>query len=91
MDPSINTDVVYRPVTITLQLPADIDPSVLNIGVSVVSHFDEKRTELVVLRLEPALVCVDQDGHEHTVLAHEVYLKSDPLHQVVPFPSGHVS
>jgi len=92
MTEPINTDVVYRPVTLHLNLPADIDPAVLDVGVSVISLFDESHRELVVVRVEPALVCVDDDGQEHTVLAHEVYLKQDqPGVSVAHVPGGHVS
>jgi hypothetical protein len=53
-------------------LPAYIDPAVLQPGQTVIAMLDEERTPLVVLRIEPMLVCRAPDGQEVTVFAHEV-------------------
>jgi hypothetical protein len=57
----------------SLELPADIDPSVLEPGATVVAFLDSAETTLRVIRVEPMLVCVAPDGREVTLYAREVY------------------
>jgi len=52
--------------------PAYVDPAVLQPGQTVYSVLDPERTPLVVLRVEPALICRRPDGEEIVVLAHAV-------------------
>jgi hypothetical protein len=55
-------------------LPAYVDLAVLQPGQTVIAMLDEERTPLVVLRVEPMLVCRAPDGEEVTLFAHEVEL-----------------
>jgi hypothetical protein len=55
-------------------LPAYVDPAVLQPGQTVIAMLDETRTPVVVLRVEPMLVCRAPDGEEVTLFAHEVEL-----------------
>ena len=59
-------------MTLNNNIPAYVDPAVLQIGTLVVSVTDPDRTPLTVLRVEPMLVCVDPEGNGHIVYAHEV-------------------
>jgi hypothetical protein len=58
------------------EMPAYVDPAVLRPGQTVVAVLDDQRTPLVVLRVEPMLICRAPDGTEVTVFAHEVELAS---------------
>ena len=53
-------------------IPGYVDPQVLRPGTTVVAVLDAAQTRLVVLRVEPMLVCRTPDGREVTVFAHEV-------------------
>jgi hypothetical protein len=59
-------------------LPAYVDPAVLQPGQTVIAMLDEQRTPLVVLRVEPMLVCRTPDDEEVTLFAHEVELGETP-------------
>jgi len=54
--------------TITTAYPVSIPP----VGSRVVVLLDPEETPLVVVRIEPVLVCVKPDGTEVTVPAHAV-------------------
>jgi hypothetical protein len=58
--------------TVSIPLPAYVDRKALEIGRSVVVMLDPEHTPLVVVRVEPALVCVKPDGETITVPAHAV-------------------
>jgi hypothetical protein len=55
-------------------LPAYVDPAVLQPGQTVIAVLDEQDTPLIVLRVEPVLICRTPAGDEVTVFAHEVEL-----------------
>lgn len=52
------------------EIPAYVDPAVLQPGQIVECVLGETRTPLTVLRVEPALICRTPDGDEVVILAH---------------------
>jgi hypothetical protein len=56
----------------TIEVPAYVDPAVLQPGARVVSVLEGDGTVLVVLKMEPALFCEKPDGTGVIVLAHTV-------------------
>lgn len=62
-----------------MTFPPYVDPAVLKPGTTVVAMLDENQTRLVVLRVEPLLVCRAPDGTEVTVFAHEVQKVDEPI------------
>ena len=56
----------------TIEIPAYIDPAVLVPGQRVQCIVDGTSTVLTVQRVEPALICLTDDGRAVTVLAHSV-------------------
>jgi len=56
----------------TFEIPKYVDPAVLKPGATVVAVLDSSQTRLVVLRVEPLVVCQAPDGTEITLFAHEV-------------------
>lgn len=65
-----------------MDIPKYVDPAVLKPGTTVVAVLDAEQTRLVVLRVEPMLVCRAPDGREVTVFAHEVTPTDD---EPIPF------
>jgi hypothetical protein len=61
-----------------LEIPAYVDPAVLEPGAQVECVLDGTRTPLTVLRVEPALICAAPDGTEFVVLAHTAVTRLDP-------------
>ena len=59
-------------------LPRYVNPAVLQPGATVVALLDDSQTRLVVLRVEPLVVCAQPDGSEVTLFAHEVELADQP-------------
>jgi isocitrate lyase len=57
--------------------PFYVDPAVLVPGTTVVAVLDSSQTPLVVLRVEPLIVCRTPAGEEVTVFAHEVVTVDD--------------
>jgi hypothetical protein len=67
------TDNQPKPTTrLTVDVPYYVHPEALEIGRRVVDMLDPNQTPLVVVRVEPALICVDDAGEERSVLAHLV-------------------
>lgn len=57
---------------ITVDVPYYVHPEAVELGRVVRDMEDPKETRLVVVRIEPALICVDPEGEERMVLAHMV-------------------
>lgn len=55
---------------VSIELPAYIDPAVLEPGATITAVLGDQNTRLVVLRVEPALVCRAPDGTEVVIFAH---------------------
>ena len=61
----------------SLELPAYIDPAVLEPGAVINYVLGDQNTRLVVLRVEPALICQAPDGTEVVVFAHAAVTAED--------------
>lgn len=57
---------------LTVDVPYYVHPEALQIGRVVRDMEDPTEQRLVVVRVEPALICVNDDGEEYMVLAHMV-------------------
>jgi hypothetical protein len=65
----------------TFPIPAYVDPAVLEPGQTVVGVLDGAQTPLLVLRVEPAIICRTPDGNEVVLLAHEAVTADPDLSQ----------
>lgn len=57
---------------LTIDVPYYVHPEALELGRVVRDMEDPTEQRLVVVRIEPALICVDDEGEEHMLLAHMV-------------------
>jgi hypothetical protein len=57
---------------LTIDVPYYVHPQALEIGRVVRNMEDPTEKRLIVLRIEPALIVVDDEGEESSVLAHMV-------------------
>lgn len=67
-----------QPQRVSIDLPYYIDPRALEVGRTVVGILDGERSPLVVIRVEPALICAKPDGSLVDVLANMVEVQDEP-------------
>jgi hypothetical protein len=68
----VGRSVPAESTRLTVDVPYYVHPQALELGRVVRDMEDPQETRLVVVRIEPALICVDPEGEERMVLAHMV-------------------